>query len=154
MKYEEAQLWNLDNCLVFWWGKWAMLRGPRGHWGQAGVGWYWFYGETLFVGSQSDKNLGKYRLHMDKTHWRFLSISTWLVTSFIFSLFWTFHFEYFEYFFTFLAVGEKRKLRQQIPPRYILGHHRQWKFWKKTKKFWTGIFRAASDLRNASEAEP
>ena len=45
--------------------------------------WYWFYGETLFVGSQSDKNLGKYRPHMARTHWRFLSISTWLVTSFI-----------------------------------------------------------------------
>ena len=57
-------------------------------------------------------------------------------------------------FFTFLAIGEKRKLRHQIPPRYILGHHRQWKFLKKNKNFRTGIFRAASDLRNASEAEP
>ena len=37
-------------------------------------------------------------------------------------------------FFTFLAIGEKRKLRHQIPPRYILGHHRQWKFLKKKKK--------------------
>ena len=57
-------------------------------------------------------------------------------------------------FCTFLAIGEKRKLRHQIPPRYILGHHRQWKFLKKNKNFRTGIFRAASDLRNASEAEP
>ena len=38
-------------------------------------------------------------------------------------------------FCTFLAIGEKRKLRHQIPPRYILGHHRQWKFLKKTKFF-------------------
>ena len=57
-------------------------------------------------------------------------------------------------FCTFLAIGEKRKLRHQIPPRYILGHHRQWKFLKKNKNFRTGIFRAASDLRNASEAQP
>ena len=31
---------------------------------------------VLFVGSQSDKNLGKYYPHMDRTHWRFLAIST------------------------------------------------------------------------------
>ena len=56
--------------------------------GTLGPGWYGLVlvlwrDSVLFVGSQSDKNLGKYYSHMARTHWRFLAISTWLVTSFI-----------------------------------------------------------------------
>ena len=39
-------------------------------------------------------------------------------------------------FFTFFVIEPKRKWKRQNPPRYMLGHHRQWNFLKKKKKFW------------------